>query len=245
MAGVTSGNAEADRRISYNQAMEAEELAKKKRKQELMDQQFDTDLAKTKAAREQDMAEGRKRGDELFSEGSMGRIEAGRPTEIASIIDQRRQQLSGFTPEEMNTMEGKANKGIGEAEYLAQRTLRGQQGRLGLSGGAAAQQVGSISRAANKARAESDADLFLKQIDAKRSALNSYESSVGSALGNEQNATKFNIDQKNKELMNRLTTEFGYAGLGASERSAIMQKLVGQEQADALMEQAKNSGGKK
>lgn len=245
MTTTSSGNADADRKISYERAMEDEANARKMRKREASDAQYRKELDTTRADRQKDMDEGRARGEELFGDGALGRLDDQRSDEVAGIIADRKANLAGYTPEELNAMKGQADSRVGQAEYMAKRELRGAQGRAGLSGGVAAGQAAGITRAANKERAGADRDIFLSQIEARRGALDKYEGSVGTARNNELGLSKFNLDQKNKELMSRLSTEFGYAGLGASERSAIMTKMIGQEQADALEEQAKNSGGKK
>ena len=195
--------------------------------------------------RNQDMLEGRKRGEQLFAEGTLGRVAEGPNADMADIIAQRRANLAGFTPEELNALHDQENQTIANNTNMAMRTLRGEQGRAGYSGGIAAGQVGQVIRADARSRAEADRDIFLKQMEARRSALGELENSQGAANKDELARQQYNQAQKNAELQGRLTTEFGYAGLGAAERGGVMQKIVGQEQAQALQNQAQKSGGKK
>jgi hypothetical protein len=60
------------------------------------------DIEENLAARKQDMADGRARGEELFREGSLGRVQEGRSQEISNIIARRHAESNGFSTEEQN-----------------------------------------------------------------------------------------------------------------------------------------------
>ena len=135
-------------------------------------------IAQNLAAREADLAKGRARGQELFGEGSLGRVGSERSADIQDVIARRRANLEGFTPEEKSAMEAEAIGGIGQSSQTALRQLRGVQGAQGLRGGtAAAQQVGVLQNAANQ-EALARRDLFLKNMGAKREGLGQFEQSV-------------------------------------------------------------------
>lgn len=190
-----------------------------------------------KQQRQQDMAEGLAAGQKMFSSGSLGRIDANSSQDVADIIAQRRQQMNGFTPQEMNAYREEGVNNINQGLQTNLRQLRSVQGSNGIRGGMAAGQQAQLLRGAQQAQAQNERDLFLKNIDAKRTGLDKMEQST-------MDREKFNIGQQNKEKFGQQATEFGYAGLGAAERGGIMQQILGQEQADATAQAAANSGKK-
>lgn len=173
--------------------------------------------------REQDLAAGRKRGEEVFSDGALGRLDE-------TIMNARKQQAEqGFTGNEMNALRDQNLASLNQQNAGAARNARIQAAAEGVRGGRAVAMNNRMLGEQSAAAANSERELFLKGIESRRQGLTDLEA-----------AQKYNQEQKNRELQGRLTTELGYGGLGAAERGAAIQAVVGQQQAAA----AANSGGK-
>jgi hypothetical protein len=186
------------------------------------------------AARERALLKGRARGLELFGEGSLAtRGLEERKASFADILDQRRAQMQGLTPEEQSAFEQQALGGISTGTQTAMRQLRGVHGATGLRGGGASAQQAQILREGQKQTAQAQQDIFMKNIAARRQALSDYEQTVQA----EQ-------DRAQRELLGQLTTEFGYGSLAAGESAGVGQQMAAQEMGERGR-QLQQGGGKK
>lgn len=210
-----------------------------------LDRETAKKIAQQKYYRDQDLAQGRARGQEIFSSGSLGRVDAGSSQDVADIIAMRKANLQGYTPEEMATLRNQADDEIGKTMGTALRMAKGAQNQAGLNSGIAAGQNTQIAKAAISAKAQAEQGLLLDQISKRRAALDALSGDVSNSEKLNLAKQQYNQEQANKEKIGQLTTEFGYAGLGAADRSGVMQQVVGQAQADAMKAQAAKQGGKK
>lgn len=188
-------------------------------------EQSGLDLAR--AERAKDLAEGRARGEEIFKEGSLGRVDE------AVMLARKQQAEQGFTDQENSALRDNqmaARQALG-ADARNQRIMMAAQG---VRGGRAAA-LGSKLAAEQGAQAvNSERELFLKRLDAKRGGLDKLDE-----------AQRYNIEQKNKEITGRLTTELGYGSLGAADRGQSQMASVGAQQAQAMALSANKKSGKK
>jgi hypothetical protein len=196
------------------------------------------------ASRTADLAAGAARGKQLFGDGTLGRVDSTRAGEVADIIKQRQAQTQGFTPEEQNAFRDQNESAINNNTQTNLRAMRGAQGANGVKGGLAVAQQAQAFRDNAAQKAGVERDLYLKNIDLKRSALDSLEKSTGSARADELSRQQFDIGQANKEKEGQLSTELGYGSLGSSDRAAILQRLAGEDQAAATKDAANNMGKK-
>lgn len=256
---------------------EAQTLADKKKQKEI--------LTQIKNQRRIAQIEGRNIGKKYFGDEKLGRVDETRSNEVAKIIAERQAQLdaaktrtadtqqiidlrkanlAGFSPEEINAMRAQEVSQMGRAQSTALRQLRGAQAQAGLRGGAAAAQQANILAQSQAARANVERDLFLQNIAQRRAALGDYESSVRGvegeefarrtgALGGLEASTQgaradelarqqFNLAQLGRERFGQASSEFGYAGLGQQEAQAALQTILGEKQSEATVEAAKHSG---
>ena len=205
---------------------EERQRAAAQRQQELLDQ--------ARKGREEDLAAGRARGQELFGQGSLGtRTQDEISGDFADIIARRKAALDGLTPEERNALESQALAGINQATQTQLRQLRGIQGAQGLRGGIASAQQAQALQQGQQAAAEAQRDIFLQNIGARRQALSDLENTIGSEQQRAQ-----------QEKFGQLSTEFGFAGLGAAERGAVAQQALGEQQATLARLQASQNQGK-
>lgn len=225
--------------------VEAQIRAREQQKQRDQETAFQRRLQMTREERERDIERGRELGQELIGEGSLRRLEEGRSAEIADIIERRRAQLEGFTPEEQQAMREQILGEITPGEQTALRQLRGIQGAQGIRGGLAAAQQAEILAQGQQARTQAERDLFLQQVAERRRALEALEASTVGAREEELARQRFNIGQQQAEKFGQISTTFGVAGLGSQERGAIRQELIGQAEAEAAQAAAAQDQGKK
>lgn len=209
----------------------------------IQNERFNTQLAAARKARNEDMAEGRARGEEIFKEGNLGRVRADRSADTADIIARRKENLKGFSQEEQNAMKEGALKTLDQNAQTSARQLALQQARSGVRGATAAAQSASLQKGLAGAKADQERELFLQNVNQKRAALDALEGSTGRTEADELGRQQFNIGQQNKETYGKLSTEMGFGSLGAGERAAIMENVLGQRQADVAANMPK--GGKK
>ena len=192
--------------------------------------------------RNDDLASGEARGNQIFGAGSMGRVDADRSGEVNNIINQRQQQAQGFSKEEQNAMRDQNLGSINQSQAGAMRQMKIQQAQSGARGALAANQRSKLLSDGQGQMVGAERDLFLKNIDARRSGLDSLEKTTAGARADELGRQQFNIDQTNREKMGQLTTQLGYAGLGAGERAALLQKVAGEDNAAATRAMADKQG---
>lgn len=179
-----------------------------------------------RAQREADLVKGRERGDQIFTEGVLGRVDP-------MILEARKQQAQqGFTTDEQSAMRAQ-NQMVNQQLRGDQRSQRIAMAAEGVRGGRAAALQSKMLSEQGAQKAGLERDLFLKGIDSRRQGLSDLDA-----------AQRFNIEQKNKELQGRLTTELGYGSLGVADRGAAIQSVVGSQQAQAAA-RAGSGGGKK
>jgi hypothetical protein len=237
IGGGIAGKNALDRDAAKKQAesqVNAEALAQKQF--ELENERRRQVTAEFRAEREKDLSQGRTRGQELFGEGSMGTRSQDQINQgFQDIIARRQQALSGMSPEERNAMESQVLGGINQGVQTQSRQLRAMQGAQGLRGGAAVGQQAQLLQQGQRDIAGAQQNIFLQDLAARRGALDSYEQTQAA----EQ-------ERRNKERLGQLSTEFGYAGLGAAERAGAGQIALGQTaatQAALKNDQASQKGG--
>lgn len=210
----------------------AEEALKQQRKIE-DEQRFDerqiAQEQRARAQREADLAAGRARGEELFGNEALGRVGAQRSADIAEILAQRKAQLGGFTPEEQQAMREQNLGAVMQGQQAGARDLARQQARSGVRGALGAAQQAAFQQATQQQLANQERDLFLANIAEKRGALDKLEGSTRATEQDELGRQQFNLGQQGKELAGKLTTEFGYGGLGAQDRAAVLQQILGEK----------------
>jgi hypothetical protein len=194
--------------------------------------------------RAKDMKAGQKRGEQLFGEGKLGRVNEASSPEMQALLAQRMQQTKGYSNEERNLLNSQYMGELGQqfaGQNLEARRLA-QAG--GLRGPAAAALAQRSLADQSGARANLQRDLFLQEQGQARGALDKYETSLGGKEAKELEKQMFNLAQKNKEKLGVLGTEQGYAQLGSGDRAAAIQQIVGAEQSAAINKLASESGKK-
>lgn len=201
----------------------------------------------------------------LIEQRRQAQSQADRSPLIAAILAQRQAGLEGFQAPELAAQRAQALQGISQGQQTAMRQLRGAQSQAGVQGALAGAQQAQVINEAQKARTQAEQDLFIKNVAQKQAALGALEGSATGAEGNEFNrgyATlgaleqtiggaraeelgreQFNLAQSQKERFGQLAAQMGYGALGAGERAAVGQELVGEKQAQAAAEAGR--GGKK
>lgn len=184
------------------------------------------------AKRLNDMSAGKKLANEFIADGTLGRMQEGRSTEVADLIAERRKAYEasptgGLQDEELQAYRDQAVGNINKTSETARRRLSGIQANTGVRGATAATQQMSAINAGNQERTTFERDLFLKQREAlqqdraeQSTRFSALESSIESARSNEEATQKFNLEQVAKEKFGQISTALSFAGLGAMDRGA-------------------------
>lgn len=143
-----------------------------------------------------DIKKGLDFGKQYFGEGNK---------DMAEILNTRRERAMGLNQNEMNLMRERAGAGINQQMATGMRQLRGVQAGSGVRGGAAAAQGIPIVNQANQARGAAERDIALADMQRRSQELSNYETSLTG------------------ERAGLLGTGFGFASMGAADRSGAMQ----------------------
>jgi hypothetical protein len=155
--------------------------------------------------REKDLAAGRERAEELFGEGSFGRLEGMDEGQTQALRETRLRNLNRLQQQQ-------------------QRQLGGVQAQAGIQGGLAGQQLQGLQGQQQQEQQAAEQELLLGTASQQREV------------------DKFNVEQGRREILARSVRELGEAGLGISERGAILSQLASEAGADATRE-AGGGGG--
>lgn len=181
--------------------------------------------------RRQDFNRGLGRGESIFI-GQTGRLKEDK--NIQDILQRRKDQLEGFTPQEQEQFRSATQQGLNRSQAGNLRQLAAQQAAAGVRGGVAAQQAGNILEQGQRERIGAEQNLQLQNIGEKRRALGAFEQSA-------TDVAKFDIGQASREKFGALATALAEQGFGVAERSADKASQVASAQAAA----ATGGGGKK
>lgn len=199
--------------------------------------------------REIDLTRGFERGKDLFGSDRLGRLGEGKyQGGLDDLIKSRqRQAVEGLQANEYQAQREQMLQGLNQGTLEQQRALRAIQGRSGIRGGLAAAQMGQIQGNAAQQRANLERDLLVQNIGQKQQAQNALEQSMRAEQGQQAEREKFNLGQRQRELMGMLTSSLGEAQLGGAERGSISQEEIGRAMQQTVANQLGSGGamGKK
>lgn len=170
--------------------------------------------------REKDLADGAARFDPLFGMNNPA---------MAEIMEARRKAAFGQDGQ-ADIARAQGIQGINSTMSTGLRNLRGMQATSGVRGGAALGQAMPVLSQANQARGTLESNLALAEQQRKASALSGLESTLTG------------------ERAGSLGAQFGWAGLGAQDRSGALQWLQSKDFLSAArkgMGAGGEEGGKK
>lgn len=215
------------------------------RKDAYYNQQEQRKQQQNAAARAADLAKGQARGEQIFGNQALGRVDASRSADMQDVLARRKANLGGYTPEEQQAMREQNMGSILASQKMGARDLARQQARSGVRGALAANQMQAQNLASQGQLADQERQLFLQNIANKRDALGQYEQSAAGMEKGEFDKQAFNLGQGEKELQGKLSTEFGYGGMGAQDRAAALQSVLGSRAEAVSKEIAEKTKGKK
>lgn len=189
---------------------------------------------------DQGIAKGQAIGEQQFGNGSLGRVDANRSSEMSGILDQYKQQAQGLTQPQQQAMTDQGNAQVNSALQNNLRNLRGTQGANGLQGGMAAGQQADQYRAAQAQQAQNQQNVFLKNVDYQRQGLNDYSTAANTQQQSELGRQQFNIGQQNKEAFGRQADALGYGSLASANYNGAQQSVLGQQMGTAMQNAAQN-----
>jgi len=199
------------------------------------EQDFQRRLGQLREERAIDVAEGRARGEELFGEGTLGRVETGRPAETQQLIQERRAGLGGLTSQEQTVARERALQGVTEQSQTELARVRGILGRQGgqLDDPSAVAQQRAVLERSLRERGNVERDLLLADVALREQRRGALEGLTGQAQAADLTRAQINAERRQRELSGQLQTEFGIAGLGSQERFGLRQLQESEEQAES------------
>jgi len=187
---------------------------------------------------------GREIGQEFFAEGSLGRLETGRSEEIKELIELRRANLEGLTPEEQRQIRERAEIDANRQAQQSRRNLIKRLASTNQRGAVAAGLLGDIDRERFRAQRGITSDVFSENIDRKRAALGEFGSLLTGQQAFEQGTNVFNLNQRAAEVGGRagaVGQGIGlFGGIAAGQRGeafAQEQFTFQQEEAERIRKQ--------
>lgn len=242
---------EADSKRALEQNYGSGEAYNRKSDQELRTLSNDTELMGmqnrselSRINRERDMNRGKERGEELFGEGSLGRIDASRSADMSEIIANRQDVMrNGLGAEAFQASREARLGGLQRSEQMAARQMRSGQAGSGVTGPLAQAQQMALLGQQQTGRQGAERQMLLDNVQLKNQALGAAEQSITGAEATETGKTQYNQDRLGREKLGVLTTMMGEAALGASERGAAIQGEAAKAYASAAANQG--GGGKK
>lgn len=209
---------------------------------ELRSQIQDSDLSR--AQRELDFARGRERAEIDFGDGALGRVRQERSDDTRSILDERRAAATqGFDNPTLQATREQGLSQLNRQNLSQQRNLRSRQAASGVSGGIAAAQQMALQQQQQSGQQQLERQLFLDDVAQRRTALGDLETSVAATERDELNREQFNLEQRRRETLGRITGQFAEAGLGVADRTAAISADAAREAAESSRQAAR--GGKK
>lgn len=178
---------------------------------------------------EQARLKGQQRGQELFGNNALGRINDQRSADVGDLLARYKQNLNGFTQEEQNAYRDDNIRNLQQQTGGQLRQLRAQQGNMGVRGPAALAQQNALRNSAAGAAAQNERDLFLKNADLKRASLDKYGGQLTQAEANEKAAQQFNLAQLAKEKYGMLSSELGNQSLAAGNYAGGQSQIANQD----------------
>ena len=143
-----------------------------------------------------------------YSDPNSASFAGRRSTDVSDILSRMKGGLEGYTAAENANIYEAMNR---NAEADLQSELKNVQdtnaGNMVL-GGAATARVDAARRNATRLRMQNNQDLFIKNIDEKRSRLNEYAQAVQGAEANEWNRTNEAMGNYEKTLAGNQDTDF-------------------------------------
>lgn len=197
--------------------------------------------------RERDFARGRQRGEELYGNQALGRVDENRSAEVQSLLDRLQQQMGGYTGGQYQALREKGLEGIRSNTAGNLDKVRAANARAGLRGRSAAASERDVLKQEGRDVAGVYRDLVIGDINERARATGAYGGALTGARSDELSRRQYNQSQAAKELQGRLAMEFGYGQLGAADRGAAQRWIAGQQQiaaAEAGRPPATGGGGK-
>ena len=146
--------------------------------------------------------------NQFFGDGSLGRVDESRDAEtqgaldrekaladqygqrsgeVQDTIDRNKAMLAGYDAPEMQAIREAAQRGIDTQYQTQSRQLALNQARSGVRGASAAAQANNLDRQRLETQGNLEQDLFVKNADEKRRALNDYTNLIGNTTQAEYN----------------------------------------------------------
>lgn len=179
----------------------------------------------------------------LYSEGSLGRINEERPAAVQDYINRYYSGLEGYAAPELQAMreQGQANVDSQYQTNLAQ--MAKMAARNGVRGAAAGAQQNNLERARLGEQQNLEQQLFIKNADERQNRLKDYTGALEGARGDEAERRRYNLGQLAAERAGKSGTYFNALNLGLQRQGMADTKELSNKQLEIAKKSARRSGG--
>lgn len=238
-------------------------MAKKKNKQKQAElrphhkkNEVDVDTAAINKLFGQDLGGAAALGKSVFGDGSLGRVDASRPSEVQDLINQSlgianfygpggqkrsadtqdyvarlKASLEGYTAPELQAQRESMNREINSQYKGAEASLGRNIARSGIRGGVAGALYEDIANKSAHQKAQNEQDIYIKNADEKQKRLTTYGGELsgieGTEYGRMMDTNKYAQDSiANARADEEKRTEYNL-GQGAAEKAGYLATLYG------------------
>ena len=174
---------------------------------------------------EQDLEKGRKRGAEVYGEGSLGRLDS-------KLTGRMREQASqGFTAPQYQALRERSVRDFNNRYSTGLRDLRQSTASSGAQGGVNFARRLALEKQRSDSAANAMQDLMVKDIDFRNQSTRDFFQTQ-----------QYDQGQDAKEKAGRQAYEFGQASIGAGQRGAANRYVAGN---NAIVQANQSQGGGK
>lgn len=181
--------------------------------------------------------------DNLYSEGSLGRINEERPAAVQDYINRYYSGLEGYQAPELQGMREQAQQGIDRQYQQGLVQLAKNRARSGMRGAAAGATARNLDRERIGQQQNLEQQLFVRNADERQNRLGQYVGALEGARADEAERRRFNLGQLGSERAGNVGTYFNAINLGLQRQGMQDAKDISNKQLALARQAARRRGG--
>ncbi len=181
--------------------------------------------------------------DNLYSEGSLGRLNEERPAAVQDYINRYYSGLEGYAAPELQGMREQAQRGIDNQYQQSLAQFAKSRARSGVRGAAAGATMRNLDRERIGQQQNLEQDLLVRNADEKQNRLGQYAGALEGARADEAERRRFNLGQLGTERAGQSDTYFNSLNLGLQRQGMADSKEISKKQLALARQAAKRRGG--
>jgi len=181
--------------------------------------------------------------DNLYSEGSLGRLNEERPAAVQDYINRYYSGLEGYAAPELQGMREQAQRGVDNQYQQSLVQFAKNRARSGVRGAAAGATMRNLDRERIGQQQNLEQDLLVRNADEKQNRLGQYAGALEGARADEAERRRFNLGQLGTERAGQSDTYFNSLNLGLQRQGMADSKEISKKQLALARQAAKRRGG--